>query len=100
MIVDENLLYGILAFASMFLAIVAAIIGISMFRASHKRKEFWSWKILILGLITYTIHKLFGALDAFNMYQTATGWMSQVFPILVQAFVLWAVILQIYISTR
>lgn len=100
MLVDENFLYGLLQIAGLFLALAAGVIGISLFKAFHERREWWSWKILILALLIYAVHKLFGALDAFNVYQTSTGWMSQVFPVFIQGFVLWAIILEIYIATK
>lgn len=100
MLVDENFLYGLLQIAGLFLAIVAGVIGISLFKVFHKRRELWSWKVLILALVVYALHKFFGALDAFNVYQTSTGWMSQIFPIFIQGFVLWALILEIYIATK
>ncbi len=100
MLVDENFLFGLLQIAGLFLALVAGVIGISLFKFFHQKRELWSWKILILALLVYTVHKFFGALDAFNVYQTATGWMSQVFPVFIQGFVLWALILEIYIAAR
>ena len=60
-------LQGTLNIANIFLALVAGLIAISLFRASHKHRPLKPWKILIVVLILFVIQEILGSLVAFGI---------------------------------
>lgn len=93
LLLNEHFLNGLLQLAGLFLAVAAGIFALSLFKISHQVKELWSWKILIIALIFFAIHKIFSALHAFDILRTA--YLGQLLPFVIQALVLWAVSFQI-----
>jgi len=61
---------GILKIANIFLAVVAGIIALTMFKISNKRNILKSWKFLIWMLMLFAVQQIFGALRAFRIYES------------------------------
>lgn len=93
--IDESFINGLLQLAGLFLSIAAGILAVSLFNISNKTKHLWSWRVLIIALIVFGIHKLFSALHSFNILKTS--YLGQIFPFIIMSLVLWAVVFQIQI---
>ena len=84
---------GILKIANLFLAVVAGLIAITLFKASRKRTYLKPWYILIVALILFSIQQILGALRAFNIYSTPH--LTHIIPTILLGFLIWALVLQI-----
>ena len=91
--IDEFFINGLLQLAGLFLSIIAGIFAFSMFKISHQIKKLWCWKVLIIGLAFFAIHKVFSALHAFGIFRTT--YLGQLLPFAILSFTLWSVIFQI-----
>ena len=93
-------LEGILKIANLFLAIVAGIIGISLFRALHKnrrkKQEQKVWRFLIVALVFFAIQMILGALRAFNIFESP--FLTHIVPTVILAFLIVALVIRINIS--
>jgi len=61
---------GILKIANIFLAVVAGIIALTIFKISSKRNILKAWKYLIFVLVLFAVQQVFGALRAFRIYES------------------------------
>ena len=86
-------LEGILKIANLFLAIVAGVIAIGLFRVSQQRKMLHPWRFLIAALVFFAIQQVLGALRAFAIYESP--FLTHIVPTIILAFLITALILQI-----
>jgi len=89
---------GIIKIANVFLAIVAGIIAISLFKVSHKRKELQPWRLLIVALVFFSIQEILGALRAFRIFESP--YLTHIIPTAMLVLLLSAIILQINITKK
>ncbi|MBS3141819.1 hypothetical protein J4464_00345 [Candidatus Woesearchaeota archaeon] len=61
-------IYGTLQIANLFLALVAAVMAISLFHISHQRSHLKPWKVLIIALLLFMALEVIGALRSFGIY--------------------------------
>lgn len=92
---NEYFINGLFQLVGMFLAVAAGVFAISLFKVSSRVKRLWSWRILIVSLVFFGIHKVLSAAYAFNILRTP--YLGQLIPFIIQALALWAVISQIQI---
>ena len=85
-------LEGILKIANLFLASVAGLIAVSLFRSSRKQKFLKPWYLLIVVLILFAVQEILGALRAFNIYSTPH--LTHLNPSLMLGLLIWALVLQ------
>lgn len=64
-------IYGTLQIANLFLAVVAGTMAATLFQISHQRSHLRPWKILVIGLILFSVLEIIGALRSFNIYTSA-----------------------------
>lgn len=86
---------GILKITNVILALFAAYIAITIFKASHERKELRPWKALIVALIFFMLQEILGALRAFDIF--SSPYLTHIVPTVVLAFLLYALARQIHI---
>lgn len=84
---------GMLQIAVVFLSVVAGIVAISLFKASHKQEHLNPWKPLIICLVLFAIEEVLGALEAFNIYTSA--YLTHVIPSAILLILIYALFLQI-----
>lgn len=84
---------GMVQIADVFLAIVAGLVALSLFKASHKLEHLKPWKPLISCLILFMIEEVLGALAAFNIYESA--FLTHIIPSAILLLLIYALILQI-----
>lgn len=87
---------GVSEIAAVFLSIVAGIIALSLFKAAFKEKDLKAWRFLIFALVFFAINEAVGALKSFGVYSTPH--LTHVIPGIVLAFVIAALVNQIYIN--
>ncbi len=63
-------LEGLLKLVNVFLSIIAGVIAITLFKVSNQRKHLRPWKILIIVLVLFAIQEIFGALRAFDIFES------------------------------
>ena len=88
--------YGTATIAVVFLAIVAGILAMSLFKAAFKRKELHAWRFLIFALVSFAAVEVFGVLKIFSIY--ITPHLTHVIAGVVLAFVIASLVNQIYIN--
>jgi hypothetical protein len=59
--------YGIAQLAAGFLAIIAGLIAITLFKVAHSKKQLRAWKYLLPALVIFVIVEILGALHAFGV---------------------------------
>ncbi len=89
---------GILKIANLFLSLVAGLIAISLFKASRKEKHLKPWYLLIIVLVLFAVQEVLGALRAFSIYETPH--LTHINPGIMLAFLIWALVLQIYMVKK
>lgn len=87
---------GILKLANLFLALVAAAIGIGLFRSSFKDRILRAWKPLAVALVLFAVQQILGALRAFGIYESA--YLTHVNVSVLLGFLIYALILQINVT--
>lgn len=87
---------GVAEIAAVFLSIVAGVIGLSLFRISFTEKELKAWRFLIFALVFFAVVEIVGALKSFGVYSTPH--LTHVIPGIVLAFLIAALVNQIYIN--
>jgi lipopolysaccharide export LptBFGC system permease protein LptF len=90
-------LEGILKLANLFLAIIAGIIAISLFKISHERIYLKPWKILIIALVFFAIQEVLGAFRAFNVY--SSPFLTHIVPTIIMGLLILTLVLQININS-
>ena len=90
--VNVLFLEGILKIANVFLAVIAGVIAISLFKVSRKR-ELSPWRLLIIALVLFAIQGILGALRAFAIFETP--YLTHIVPTILLGFLIWALVLQI-----
>lgn len=90
-----QLIEGILKIANLFLAVVAGLIAISLFRIS-KKKHLKPWLILIIALVLFAVQEILGALRAFNYF--STPYLTHIVPTAILGLLIFALVLQIGIN--
>lgn len=65
--------YGIAQLAAGFLAIIAGLIAITLFKAARSKKQLRAWKYLLPALVVFVIVEVIGALHAFG-FSVAPYW--------------------------
>ncbi len=88
--------YGTATIAVVFLAIVAGILAMSLFKAAFKRKNLGAWRFLIFALVLFAAVEILGALKIFSIYSTPH--LTHVIAGLVIACVIASLVNQIYIN--
>ena len=63
-------LEGILKISNVFLSLIAGFIAVGLFKVSHKRKALNPWRLLIIVLVLFAVLEIFGALRAFNIFES------------------------------
>lgn len=61
---------GILKIANLILAVVAALIGIGLFRLSFKNKILRAWMPMAVVLVLFAVQEILGAFRAFAIYES------------------------------
>lgn len=89
-------LEGILKIANLFLAVVAAVIGIGLFKSSFKDKLLRAWKPLSVALILFAVQEVLGALRAFDIYESP--FLTHINVSLLLGFLIYALVLQIEVT--
>ena len=89
-------LEGILKIANLFLAVVAAIIGISLFKSSFKDKILRAWKPVSIALVLFAVQQILGALRAFDIY--SSPYLTHVNVSLLLGFLIYALVQQIEVT--
>ncbi len=87
--------YGIAQLAAGFLAIIAGIIAITLFKSSQS-SELRAWKYLLPALVLFVIVEIIGALHAFG-FPIAPYW-THVLVSVILGFVIIALATQIHIN--
>lgn len=87
---------GILKIANLFLAFVAGLVAISLFKASSKKTYLKPWYLLIIALILFAVQEVLGALRAFGIYSTPH--LTHIVPTLLLGVLIWALVLQVNIK--
>lgn len=87
---------GILKIANLFLAVVAAIIGIGLFKSSFKDKILRAWKPLSVALVLFAFQEILGALRAFDIYESS--FLTHINVSLLLGFLIYALIQQIEVA--
>jgi len=85
---------GILKIANLFLAVVAGIIALTLFKAS--KKQLAPWRILIIALIFFAVQEILGALRAFNIYESP--YLTHIIPTAILGLLIFALVLQINVK--
>ena len=78
------------------MAIVAGILALSLFKAAFKKKELKAWRFLIFALVFFAVEEVVGALKIFGVYSTPH--LTHVIPGIILAFIIAALVNQIYIN--
>ena len=86
-------LEGILKIANVFLAVVAGLIAVSLFKESSKHKHLKPWYILIVVLCLFAVQEILGTLRAFNIFETP--YLTHIVPTAILGLLVWALVLQI-----
>ena len=89
-------LEGILKIANLFLAVVAAVIGIGLFKSSFKDKVLRAWKPLAVALILFAVQQILGALRAFGIYESP--FLTHINVSLLLGFLIYALVQQIGVT--
>ncbi len=91
-------LEGILKIANVFLAVVAGIIAISLFKVSQKRKDLKPWMFLIVALVFFAIQEILGALRAFAIYRSP--FLTHINPTIILGLIITALLLQMQVKRK
>ncbi len=87
---------GILKLANLFLALIAAAIGIGLFKSSFKDQILRAWKPLAVALILFSVQQILGALRAFGIYESP--FLTHINVSVLLGFLIYALVLQINIT--
>ena len=90
-----QLIEGILKIANLVLAVIAGVIGISLIKISHSKKELKAWVMLIIALIFFGIQEILGALRAFKIFESP--YLTHIIPTIILALLIVALLQQINI---
>ncbi len=88
-------IYGVAQLAAGFLAIIAAIIAVTMFGKSET-KLLRAWKFLLIAVLFFAIEEIIGALKTFGIY--ITPHLTHVIPGIILGLLITALIIQININ--
>ena len=83
---------GILKIANLFLALVAGIIAITLFRVSEKN-ILKAWRILIIVLVLFAVQEMLGALRAFQIFESP--YLTHIVPTVILGLFIVALVCQI-----
>jgi len=89
-------LEGLLKIANLVLSIVAAIIAISLIKASTEKRYLKPWLSLIIALFFFMIQEILGALRAFDIFETP--YLTHIVPTFILGFLIFALTYQINIK--
>ena len=89
-------LEGLLKIANLVLSIVAALIAISLIKASTEKKYLKPWLALIIALFFFMIQEILGALRAFDIFETS--YLTHIVPTFILGFLIFALTYQINIK--
>ncbi len=67
MLTTYDWLYGIAQLAAGFLAIIAAIIAISMIHDARKKKPLKAWRFLLVAIALFALGEFMGAARSFEL---------------------------------
>ncbi|MBW2978887.1 hypothetical protein KY304_02130 [Candidatus Woesearchaeota archaeon] len=87
--------YGIAQLAAGFLAIIAAIIAMTMFGKSNT-KLLRAWKFLLIAVLVFAIEEVIGAMKTFGIY--VTPHLTHIIPGIILGLLITALIIQININ--
>jgi len=90
-------LYGIAQFSASFLAIIAAVISISLFRSAWKVKVLHAWKYLLIALILFAFEEVAGGLKTFGLI-SSLPFITHIIPTFILGFIIVALILEILVA--
>ena len=88
--------YGISQIAAGFLAIVAGLLAIWVFGIVKPHTRLGAWRYLLVAVVLFTVEEVLGAFAAFGVY--STPYLTHIIPGFILAFLIAAVIKQIYIN--
>lgn len=91
-------LEGILQIANVFLAIVAGIIALTLFKQAWKKESLKAWRPLIFGLVFFAVEEILGALRAFGIF--SSPYLTHVVPSIILGLLITAVVLEIDVIKR
>jgi hypothetical protein len=88
-------IYGIAQLAAGFLAIISAIIAMTMFGRSETR-HLRAWKFLLLAVLFFAAEEIIGAMKTFGIY--VTPHLTHIIPGIILGLLITALIIQININ--
>ncbi|MBI4145117.1 hypothetical protein HY493_02820 [Candidatus Woesearchaeota archaeon] len=86
--------YGSAQLGAAFLAVIAGLIALSLFR--HAKSELRAWKYLLVALVLFAVVEIIGALAAFGV-GVAPYW-THILTSIILFFVITALTVQIHIN--
>lgn len=87
---------GLLKIANLVLSMIAAIIALSLIKASTEKRYLKPWLALIIALFFFMIQEILGALRAFDIFETP--YLTHIVPTFILGFLIFAVTYQINIK--
>ena len=87
---------GTAQIASVFLMLVAGIIALSMFRATHREIELKAWKWIIFALVLFAVEEILGALKSFGIF--STPYLTHIVPSFILIFLITALVIQLQVN--
>jgi FtsH-binding integral membrane protein len=97
MLTPYDWVYGISQIAAVVLSLFVALIGISLFQISLKKKQLHAWKFLLIALIFFTAEEVFGTLKTFGIL-TNISFITHIIPSFIMGFLITALIIQIQVN--
>lgn len=88
-------IYGVAQFAAAFLAVIAVLIALTMFRKAEE-KPLKAWKFLLLGVIFFAVEEVVGALETFGVLETQ--YLTHVIPGIIIGLLITALVIQTNIA--
>lgn len=95
--ISYNLLYGIAQFSASFLAIIAALISVSLFRSAWKVKVLHAWKYLLIALVLFAAVEVTGGLKTFGLI-SSVPFITHLLSTFILGFFIVALIIQILVA--
>ncbi len=88
-----NFTEGILKLSNVFLSLIAGAIALSLLALSAKKKQVGTWRLWVYALVLFAILEIFGALRAFNIFESP--FITHIIPTVILGLIISALIMQI-----
>ena len=87
-------IYGIAQFAASFLAIIAILISVSLFRSAWKIRILNAWKFMLIALVLFAFEEVMGGLKTFGIV-TNLPFITHIIPTVILGFMIAGIVVQI-----